>query len=395
MLLTFSLLLLRGEDESWRAGKSAGRSTLNYFKGDMNSTINQPMTTEQELQSLDGSQRGEAKLICSEGKSKEYMSIGYSGSNDIDISVQVDKNLDGIKETSWSYSGISGICSNGVVKCNAGTWSGCEYFIWDFRGERLYLKAVPQNLAGGCYCINQSCGGMAITSKKSILNDLSGAIAPLMSESSSYIITKSENNGKRVRYWGQDHSNCNHSDKKPSLSMDGTDMQSKTESMTMEQANDKGSAYYVLNQGAGNHVKLDDGFKTNLNDRTSSARNTASNPSGTNDYSYTDSLGGSSIHVNGSLLLGDQEEARYCEVEWEGENTDAFADKTNRKSGTNNNQVGNREIRECVNDWKDCPLKEGERIKHACGAIDDFAEVASALNAVSEAVKDMTCSLKD
>lgn len=393
LLLAASLMVLLNANDNWNAGQNIGSSTLNHFKGDMSGTINNPMTTDQKLKTVDGSKEGNAKLICSEGSTREYLTIGYSGTSDITVSVQMDKNLDGTKETSWSYSGISGVCSNGAIKCSLGTWNNCKYYEWVFSGGVLKLNETQPDLVGGCYCINSSCGGLAATEKKNILNDISGAIAPLMSDSSQYVITRAENNGQTVKYWGQDYSNCSNSNgSRPSVSLSGSNMQSQTDNAALAQSNDESSAYYILNEGAGNDTTLDDSFKTDLTNRSTSVRASATNPTGTNNYSYTDNLSGSSINVSGSLLLGTQGQAKYCEVEWMKSNTDAFLDETNRKSGTTNNQVKYSEIRECINNWTVCPVNAGESIKHQCGAIDDFAEVTGALNAVSEATKDMVCS---
>jgi len=393
LLLAASLVMLSYADDNWNAGQAIGSSTLNHFKGNMSGNINNPITTDQQLATVDGSKTGDGKIICGEGSTKEYLSIGYSGTSDITVSVQMDKNLDGSKETSWSFAGISGVCSNGAIKCSSGTWNNCKYYEWGYSGGTLWLNETQPDLVGGCYCINSSCGSLAGTQKASVLNDVSGAIAPLMSDSSQYVITKAENDGNTVKYWGQDYSNCsNSSGTKPSISMDGSNMQSQSDNAALSQSNDDTSAYYILNEGAGNNTPLDDSYKTDLTNRSTSVKASATNTTGTNNYAYTDSLSGSSINVSGSLLLGAQGEAKYCEVEWTKENTDAFLDETNRENGTTNNQVKYTEMRECINDWTVCPVNAGESVKHQCGAIDNFAEITGALNAVSEATKDMVCS---
>jgi len=393
LLLTASLVMLSYADDNWNAGQAVGSSTLNHFKGDMSGTINNPLTTNQQLKTVDGSKSGDGKIICGGGNTQEYLSIGYTGTSDITVSVQMDKNLDGTKETSWSFSGISGVCSNGAIKCSSGTWNNCKYYKWSYNGGTLWLNETQPVLVGGCYCINSSCGSLAATQKSSILNDISGAIAPLMSDNSQYVITKTSNDGQTVKYWGQNYSNCsNSSNSKPTVSLSGDDMQYQTDKAALSQANDDRSAYYILNEGAQNDIPLDNKYKTDLINRTTSVKASATNTTGTNNYAYTDSLSGSSINVNGSLLLGSQGEAKYCEVEWTKENTDAFLDETNRKNSTTNNQTRYSEIRECTNDWSVCPVNSGESVKHQCGAINNFAEVTGALNAVSEAAEDMVCS---
>lgn len=394
MILVFSISPLFAADNSdWTAGQTQGTSTLNYFKSNMSGTINTPMTTDQKLTTVDGSKNGDAKLMCSGSTAKEFLTISYTGTSDINILVQMDKNLDGTKETSWSYSGISGICSNGAVICSSGSWSNCKYYTWTNTSGTLSLSQTPSSQVGGCYCINSSCGGLAATNNKSILNDIAGGIAPLMTDSTQYVITKTENTGQSVKYWGQNYSNCSNSNgNRANVSLDGSNIQSQTDSAVLNQSQNNTSAYYVLNQGSGNSTTLDSNYKTDLTNRSTTVRASSSNANGTNNYSYTDKLSGSSVNINGSLLLGSQGKAKYCEVEWSQNNTDAFQDDTNRKNSTSNNQMKYNEIRECTNNWSVCPVNNGESIKNQCGAIDNFAEVAGALNAVSEATKDMVCS---
>jgi hypothetical protein len=54
---------------------------------------------------------------------------------------------------------VSGICANGVISCQPGTWNQCNYFRWDMDTARnLKLTQVDMPQLAGCYCINNSCG---------------------------------------------------------------------------------------------------------------------------------------------------------------------------------------------------------------------------------------------
>lgn len=377
------------DDSNWTSGKSLGTSMLGYFKSDMSSTINTPITTETQLKTVDGKKQGSAQLICSAGNSKEFLQISYSGASDINIIFQMDKNLDGTKETTWNFSGVSGICSNGVVKCSTGTWSNCQYYQWSYNSSTLQLSSVPASSLGGCYCINSSCGGLAATENTKILNDIAGGVGSLISNSSSkLVITKVQNTGSSVKYWGQDYTNCNSGSMTTATS---SNIDSLSEAEMQSQASNPSSVYYVVSKGASNSTTLDSTYKSTLTSRTTTARNSATNTSG-NDYTYTDSLVNGTI--SGTLFLGSNENAKYCEVQFTVADTTAYTDGTNKTTATTSGTTTKTEIRECINSWKDCPVYTGETIKSGCGAINDFAEVTSALNAVSEAVKDMVCSTK-
>lgn len=373
-------------DNSWSVGKNIGSSTGNYFKTDLDNTISNPMTTDQKISTVDGSKTGDAKLICSEGDTKEYLTIGYTGTDNISISVLLDKDLDGTKETSWAFNGVSGICSDGVVKCSPNTWGdSCKYYKWDFPSNILSLNQTVYAGLNNCYCINGSCGNLAGTAKIKILDDLGGTISSLISSSSSdFIITKGSNNGISVNYWGQDYSNCSNDSGSSNISSSDVD---NIDGEVNSQLNNKNSAYYVLNESTQNDTELESDFKNNLTTRTTTTLNSANSDSSSN-YSYKDG----SKNINGSIFYKNDEQAKYCEVSWEASNTASFSDNTNRNTSTSNSTMTTTEIRECTDNWTICPIKEGETIKHNCGAIDNFAEVAATLSAVDEATKDMVCS---
>lgn len=175
-------------------------------------------------------------------------------------------------------------------------------------------------------------------------------------------------------------------------SSDGSNIQSLTDSAIVSQMNDENSAYYVLNSSTQNNHHLETDYQNNLENRVDNVRNSTTHTDGTNDYSYTDQINGQTYNIDGSIQIGTSENAKYCEVEYIENSPDAFADGTNRETATTDSSTRKVEIRECVDNWTRCPLNPGETIKHDCGAIDDFAEVTSALSAVNEATKDMVCS---
>ena len=57
---------------------------------------------------------------------------------------------------------------------------------------------------------------------------------------------------------------------------------------------------------------------------------------------------------------------------------------------TNSNTATKTAIKECLNNR--CPLSSGEKIKHQCGKIDDFAETIGILSGVNEVMRDMVCA---
>lgn len=90
--------------------------------------------------------------------------ISPSGTGDIQyLAVRQDTNFDGSFDYAWTASvPISGICANGFISCQPGTWKNCRYFLWAVSDRlRITTKEITAVSAGlsACYCINTSCGG--------------------------------------------------------------------------------------------------------------------------------------------------------------------------------------------------------------------------------------------
>ena len=128
----FSLTLASSlmANDSLKEGNSTGNSLLNYFRGNTDAAINSPISNGSTLQTVDGSQSGNASISCGgEKKNIEYMEIGYSsGASGINSNISIDKDYDGTKESKYNFSGVTGVCSSGYVKCNAIV--GCSYSEW-------------------------------------------------------------------------------------------------------------------------------------------------------------------------------------------------------------------------------------------------------------------------
>jgi hypothetical protein len=120
--------------------------------------------------------------------SRPYIKVNYvpdSVSFDIKtLVIGIDPKLDGNTQIVQPLAGIaiSGICNNGVITCDAGTWQNCQSYAWsDVGGGVPGLQSTLTTLAG-CYCINASCGSnLPFLNGSQILRDLSmGAIASVM-----------------------------------------------------------------------------------------------------------------------------------------------------------------------------------------------------------------------
>ena len=381
-------------NENWDSGLSEAGSLLGTYKGDLDNRVVKPMTTDTPLKTTDGSQSGVVNMTC--GSEKPFIKIGYSGTSDISIQIQGDLNFDGSYEKNWGVNGVSGICSNGFIKCDTNTWNNCHYYKWNFNNDNIsYEETVAPNL-GGCYCINSSCGSLASSQKYQVLNDLAGSIGSLVNNSNEYIISKTQNDGVIAYVWGQS-ANCNGENVPKDVGKDN--IEARAEEYRNNQLSDENSTYYIVNQGSSNvneNGAIDSDFKSQLKDRSITAQQSVNYDKDSKSYSYDDKIDGTTTNVDGSIQMGDVNQSRYCEVEWTETDTTAYTDDTNKENSTSSATTKKSEIRECnqVGDKYICPvdISKGETIKHDCGKVNDFAEVTSGLAAINEAVKDFTCS---
>ena len=364
---------------------------LNHFKGDLGSTINAPLSSNAPIVSVDGKSKGVVSLTCDENnpdkKNVEYLNISYNGSDDIYISVSVDRNLDGVKEGNFTFSGISGICNNGFAKCGYNTFDkNCEYYQWDMQGDTLYGKKAKADDMVGCYCTTARCGGLASNQRKRVLDDISASISRFFGSKESFLISGAINDGYSVKYYGSDQTSCNQG-KMPNVSRD-THLESAGSDEMARQLANKDSLYSSFQQSAvNNNMKLDDNTKNSIKGIQNTTDKSLSYNTGNLSYSYADKDG---KKVDNSYQAEKLDKIKYCEVSYSEVSPSVFGDNTVRGQSTNSNTIKKGAIRECKGDV--CPINTGESIKHACGGIDDFAEVIGALSGVEDAVGDMTCS---
>lgn len=142
--------------------------------------------------------------------SKPFLKLSYVPVNinfDIQtIIIEIDKEMDGSfqwynpltnitasdRVTPLDMTGkmVSGICSLGVVACEAGTWHDCKFLAWgldEISGVPLLYEAIMQSEVGTCYCINKSCGSnLPFLNGHQILQDLSLGLISQISRSSRY-----------------------------------------------------------------------------------------------------------------------------------------------------------------------------------------------------------------
>ena len=125
--------------------------------------------------------------------------------------VKQDTDFDGTFDSSYtSPYPVSGVCANGFISCDPGTWNNCRYFTWQAdSGKRISIAELSsiQDL-GGCFCINNSCGGSLVwRNLDTILGDLGGGIVAAIQTSDPHCTVTRVNvdtNDMMISYYGQE-----------------------------------------------------------------------------------------------------------------------------------------------------------------------------------------------
>lgn len=430
MFLLMPLLALAAGSSD---GKSLANTTGSYYRGNMNTAINKPMTANTNMKTVDGSKSfANANVSCAQAGTQPYFRLDSTvvGGGEISLSSYVDRDLDGTFDANgivWTSSGsqissrtVSGVCFNGVVSCNSGTWDACKYYRWQWSGSALMLAEADVRDVLSCQCSNNSCGGNAYTQGAGLLDMLAtGASTKITENNSKYTISKVDRGVNTIVYWGQDYSTCNNNGMSPN-SYSGS-LENKG-AMAQQDAslNTDSAAYTLMNSQSAkesspaqklNYFGTNNFGSSTIDDETSSkimtrqktiGESTQGSPN-SNGYTmgYTDTY----VNKNGDVItesrgatiqVDDAKMIKLCTVYWYAKTPDVFADGTNRSTSNVTDEVKNFQTRECIEDGAVCPVQAGEAIDKNCaeGSQKDLLGVAARLQGIQEAANDMICSTK-
>lgn len=390
-LLIFTNLFAANE------GIEVGKNLKGHFSN-VQTNVASPLTSNSDFKTVNGSKSFKANLTCNETV-KPFLEISYSGTSDITINVSIDTDLNGSKDKIFSFDGVSGVGTNGIIKCSTNSWKNCKYFLWNISNNNLTLSETVLTNLGGPYCINSSCGSLSVNQKINVLDTIGGAISSMyQSSNSNYLITKTQNDGNKIVFYGQNYQDCtNYKEQAPSKSHD-----LDTTNVIASQSKDENSVYYVLNEEVKNQNT--NKFDTDVK-QTTVIKNSVTVKGDTSDYTFTYS--GKTQNEDGSWSTRNDNakvnidflnpNIKYCEIKYLEENSILFSDGQTHHSSSGDTKTWKTKIVECTgNDYSICPVdtSKGEIIKHPCGQIDNFAEATSILMAIDEAVDDFSCSLK-
>jgi hypothetical protein len=165
-----------------------------------------PLTTDSPMHTVDGTPF-EAQLMCEASERYLRVTMQPGASSDIDrFAVEMDADLDGNFEVGLNFTGpFAGVCNNGVIQCDAGTWNNCRHLRWAMSGPSLALEEVSLRELGACYCVNASCGSNLLTvNSRKVVTDLGNSVLASAQRIAPRITSaRNQSDELSITYFGQ------------------------------------------------------------------------------------------------------------------------------------------------------------------------------------------------
>ncbi len=221
VLLTGSPIWATEYDDGYSAGTSSAQSILSEI-GDrekLNNRLQAPMTSDTGSMSTfqstyddpndPGPQSFKVQLTpASSGLFLEiHVQPGPTGDITI-LTVRQDTNFDNTLDSAYTAPVIaSGICADGIISCNAGSWSNCRFYHWQVNSNlSVYLNEVADitHLAG-CFCVNTHCKSSLVSDSMGfILKNLGdGIVGAIQKNSPNVLVTRVATHADSIQYYGQ------------------------------------------------------------------------------------------------------------------------------------------------------------------------------------------------
>ncbi len=139
---------------------------------------------------------GNTKLVCP--SSKQFLNIFAEpqSTGDFVAYIRTDIGLTGSFTDSITTPPISGVCTNGFISCDPGTWHNCKYYTWGIKHKNTgnnitynSLKACKETLGTKCDSNNKcSTNGNVYSSLSDCENSCSSPVCALTSDKMIYYV---------------------------------------------------------------------------------------------------------------------------------------------------------------------------------------------------------------
>lgn len=204
----------QAQDMEARARTAAAASRTK--SGDSDAiTINyvNPGLAGEAISTIDSSRQFTTNLACQKSATMLELLVQPGSTGDIThLSIARDSDLDGSFDQNLTLSiPVSGICANGIISCDPGSWNNCTPFKWEVApAGSLKLGQVSLTDLAACYCVNASCGSnLVLGNMHSVLKDLGGGIIGALTTTDPRIgVAQASIEGPVIRYVGAQTTAC-------------------------------------------------------------------------------------------------------------------------------------------------------------------------------------------
>lgn len=172
-----------------------------------------PGLSGQPIATVDSSKQFTPNLSCQKTAALLQVLVQPGQGGDLAmVRISRDTDLNGQFDASATLPfPISGICANGVIACDSGSWNNCRSYRWAVDPNQApRLESVGMTDLAGCYCINNSCGNnLAMSNLPTVLKDLGGGVvAALTTADPRYGVAQAQIDGPSITYVGAQSTAC-------------------------------------------------------------------------------------------------------------------------------------------------------------------------------------------
>lgn len=172
-----------------------------------------PMLQGGNISSMDGTSSFQSQMSCPNAPAfLEVLALPGRNGDIETLSIKQDTDFDGTFDAVLNPGiRLSGVCANGGISCDAGTWNNCVAHEWVIQASGT-PDLVPTALSrlGGCYCINDSCGSaLMVVNAAEVMGHLGAGIVAKISENNPTLSVSSiQVNNTMITYTGVITDDC-------------------------------------------------------------------------------------------------------------------------------------------------------------------------------------------
>ncbi len=195
-------------------GLNTDSAALYKDPNELQDKLTRPLMSDESLQTTDGTTFA-ANIGCKASNTFLKVLMLPTSSGDGEFIVEIDSDMDSNVDSIITESGVSGVCANGYISCDTGTWNNCTGKEWVVDpnyslSSRTLTGTEKSKILKSCYCVNNSCGnGLAISNMDNIMKDFGIGIANAYQKINPfYTISGVSQDGSYMTFYGQEPASC-------------------------------------------------------------------------------------------------------------------------------------------------------------------------------------------